>query len=181
MKFWGKKNKPVPMRREVIHGHAWTDPILDAALAELEEGHLRAATTVLAEVRDDPERRDLRLTQLSRPLLGHASEVAALAERHGDPELALLAGVGYLGEAGTIRGPGSADSVGEDRVKLVHATAEKALPYLHAAAGALPDDPIPWHEMMGAGQLLDMDREQQDHLWAEVHRRCPTMWTANQS
>ncbi|PPK65527.1 hypothetical protein V5P93_004998 [Actinokineospora auranticolor] len=181
MKFWGRRST-APAKRTPITGHAWIDPILDAAIAEVTDGHLSAAITVLAEVRDDPETRDLRLDKLTNAIpLGRADDIAELAVEHHDPELALLAGSCYAQEAGAIRGGGWASTVGEERFQLVRATAGKALPFLHGAAEALPDDPIPWAELMSTAVLLGIKREQHDELWGEVHRRCPTLWTANQT
>jgi hypothetical protein len=181
MGIFGRR-KPERARREVIKGHAWIDPVLDAALAELGEGgHLRAATTVLAEVREDTERRDLRLGHLANELVGHADEIGGLAVDHGDPELHLLAGAAFVAEASAIRGAGWASTVGEDRAKMVRSTTRKAVPFLHAAAELLPGDAVPWHELMNVCMLLGADRAEHDRAWGEVAARYPTYWTANQS
>jgi hypothetical protein len=128
MGIFGRR-QPERARREVIKGHAWIDPVLDAALAEVRENkHLRAATTVLAEVRADTERRDLRLGHLAKELFGHADELGGLAAEHADPELHLLAGAAFVAEAAAIRGADWAGTVGEDRFKLVVADPEPTIP-----------------------------------------------------
>ncbi|WP_370943050.1 hypothetical protein AB5J62_28785 [Amycolatopsis sp. cg5] len=180
MKLFGRRAaKPEPDRRTLITGHCYDDLALDAAIAELRDGDLRAAQTVLAECRDDPEVRDLRLSNLSEDLVGHVDEIAELAARHDDPELWLLAGEGFVAEAGAIRGAGWASSVGEDRFKMVHRTCAKAIGPLHRAAELLPSDPTPLVALMAAGMLLNASREQQDQVWEEVLRRCPTHYSAH--
>jgi hypothetical protein len=175
------RRKPKRARREVISGHAWIDPVLDAALAELREGHLRAATTALAEVREDTERRDLRLGQLAEVLVGSADQIAELAADNANPELHLLAGAAFTAEAYAIRGGGWASTVGKDRFKMVRATAAKSIPFLHSAAELRPADAVPWHELMTTCMLLSADRSEHDRVWAEVLARCPTYWTAHQT
>ncbi|RSM76041.1 hypothetical protein DMH04_36655 [Kibdelosporangium aridum] len=178
MGLFSKKKAPLP-RREVIWGRVYEDDLLDAADAELQEGKLNAAVTVLVDSRDNPEVRCLRLGRLGHRLVGSADEIAELAVQHRDPELMLLAGDAFIGEAWAIRGSGWADSVGEDRAKMFLATLEKARGPLQAAADMLPDDPTPWATMLTMGMGLGLDRSEQDAIWAETVRRGPTLYPAH--
>ncbi|MCE7009054.1 hypothetical protein LWC34_40520 [Kibdelosporangium philippinense] len=178
MGLFGKKKAPLP-RREVVWGHCYDDDLLDAAEAELLEGKLNAAVTVLVDSRDNAESRSLRLSRLGHRLVGSADEIAELAARHRDPELMLLAGDAYIGEAWAIRGGGWASSVGEDRAKMFLTTLEKARGPLMTAAEMLPDDATPWAQMLTMGMGLGLDRSEQDAIWAETVKRAPTLYPAH--
>ncbi|ALG06037.1 hypothetical protein [Kibdelosporangium phytohabitans] len=178
MGLFGRKKAALP-RREVIWGHCYEDDLLDAADAELGEGKLNAAVTVLVDSRDNAESRCLRLSTLGHRLVGSADEIAELAAQHRDPELMLLAGDAYIGEAWAIRGSGWASSVGEDRAKLFRATLEKARRPLFAAADMLPGDPTPWAQLLAVGMGLGQDRSEQDAVWAETVKRGPTLFPAH--
>lgn len=180
VKLFGRRApRPEPERRTLILDHCYDDPALDAALDGLREGDLRAAQTVLAEARQDPDTRYLRLGTLSKKLVGHADEIAGLAQRHDVPELWLLAGEAYLDEAEAIRGTGWASGVGEDRFKMVHQVGARAIGPLHRAAELLPDDPAPWVALMSAGLLLSASREQRDEMWREAVKRSPDHYSAH--
>jgi hypothetical protein len=112
---------------------------------------------------------------------GTPTEIGGLAADQGDPELHLLAGAAFVGEASAIRGAGWANAVGEDRFKMVRSTTLKAVPFLHAAAELLPGDAVPWHMLMKACTLLGADRAEHDRVWGEVVARCPTYWTVHHS
>ncbi|MFC0114797.1 hypothetical protein [Kibdelosporangium aridum] len=178
MGLFGKKKAQLP-RREVIWGHCYDDDLLDAAEAELLEGKLNAAVTVLVDSRENAEARSLRLGRLGHRLVGSADEIAELAAQHRDPELMLLAGDAYIGEAWAIRGSGWASSVGEDRAKMFLTTLEKARGPLEAAAEMLPADATPWAQMVTMGMGLGLDRSEQDAFWAETVKRAPTLYPAH--
>nr|WP_042190721.1 hypothetical protein [Kibdelosporangium sp. MJ126-NF4]CEL19537.1 hypothetical protein [Kibdelosporangium sp. MJ126-NF4]CTQ94663.1 hypothetical protein [Kibdelosporangium sp. MJ126-NF4] len=178
MGLFGRKRAALP-RREVIWGHCYEDDLLDAAEAELREGKLNAAVTVLVDSRDDPESRCLRLDELGHHLVGSADEIAELAAQHRDPELMLLAGDAYIGEAWAIRGSGWGSSVGEDRAKMFLGTLEKARGPLETAAELVPDDPAPWAQLLTMAMGLGLDRAEQDAIWAETVKRGPTLYPAH--
>ncbi|KAA2256369.1 hypothetical protein F0L68_26685 [Solihabitans fulvus] len=163
----------------MIIDRTFRDPVLDAAVAEVRDGHLRAATTVLAECRDQPELRALRAEVLSDELIGQAQKIAASATENEDPDLALLAGRAFIAEAWAVRGGGWATSVGEDRFKVFHSTLRRAVQPLHEAAALLPHDPAPWANLLAVGMGLQVDREQIDKIWREVTDRCGTFYPAH--
>jgi hypothetical protein len=169
----------VVVAREVVRNHAYDDPILDIAAEEMDAGHLRAATTVLAECRDQPELRALRLQVLSDHAVGHADELLELAKANTDPDLWLLAGASFIGEAWAVRGSGRAKDIGEDRFKMFFATLRKAVGPLHEAANLLPRDAVPWAQLQTTGMGLQVDREQKDEVWREIISRCPTLYPAH--
>lgn len=180
MKLFGRRApRPEPERRTLIFDHCYDDLALDAALDGLREGDLRAAQTVLAECRTDAETRNLRLLFLAEKLVGHADEIAGLARRYDEPELWLLAGQAYVDEAGAIRGTGWASSVGDDRFKMVHQVAAKAVGPLQRAAELLPDDSTPWIRLMWPGLLLGVSRDQLDEVWHEAVKRAPDHYSAH--
>ncbi len=112
-------------------------------------------------------------------LVGGADELVELARRHQDPELWLLAGTAFIGEAWAIRGGGRAKHVGEDRFKMFFATLRKAVGPLHQAAELLPADAVPWAQLLPVGMGLQVDRDQKDEVWREVITRCPTLFPAH--
>ncbi|HWO60246.1 MAG TPA: hypothetical protein VNO31_09455 [Umezawaea sp.] len=165
--------------REVIRDHTYDDPIVDIAAEEMDAGHLRAATTVLAECRDQPELRALRLEVLRDHAVGHADELLELAKSANDPDLWLLAGASFIGEAWAVRGTGRADDIGEDRFKMFFATLRKAVAPLHEAAGLLPSDAVPWAQLQTTGMGLQVDRGQKDEVWREIVKRAPSLYPAH--
>ncbi|GGS42751.1 MULTISPECIES: hypothetical protein [Actinokineospora] len=163
--------------RTVTRGRSWRDPILDAALAEAEEGRLGAARTVLGECRDQPEIRVFRVGELAEALIGFGDEIATIAGA-GDADLLLLSGAVFVREAWAVRGAGRAETVGAPRFRIFHNHLAQAVAPLRAAAGLLPGDPVPWSEMDPVARGLEFDRGEQDALWAEIASRCPTMTVA---
>ncbi|MGW5053476.1 hypothetical protein [Actinokineospora sp. NPDC004072] len=163
--------------RTVTRGRSWRDPILDAALAEAEEGKLGAARTVLGECRDQPEIRVFRVGELAEALIGFGEEIATIAGS-GDPDLLLLSGAVFVREAWAIRGAGRAETVGAARFKVFHNHLAQAVAPLRGAAELLPADPVPWSELDPVARGLGFDRGEQDALWKEIARRCPTMTVA---
>ncbi|GGM70713.1 hypothetical protein GCM10012275_46420 [Longimycelium tulufanense] len=176
--MFGKRGEHTGPER-MVRDRTYDDLVLDAALAELAEGKLAAAVTVLAECRSEPEVRALRADVLGTELIGQAEEVVTLARETGDPDLWLLGGRAFLAEAWAVRGGGRAERVSDDRRKLFHATLRKAVVPLQSAAERLPRDPVPWASLMVAAMGLGLTREQKDGLWREVAARYPTLWTAN--
>ncbi|WP_307867688.1 hypothetical protein [Umezawaea beigongshangensis] len=174
-----RRKKPAPEPREIVRDHTYEDVVLDAAVEELADGHLKAATTVLAETRDQPELRQLRLEVLRDEAVGHADEILDTAQKHDDPDLWLLAGSAYIGEAWAVRGTGSAKAVGEDRFKVFFSTLRKAVEPLHRAARLLPGDAVPWSQLQTAGMGLQVSREQKDEVWREIISRCSTLYPAH--
>ncbi len=174
-----RRRRPAAVAREVVRDHTYDDAILDIAAEEMDAGHLRAATTVLAECREDPEVRALRVEVLGEHAIGHADELLELAKSNEDPDLWLLAGTAFIREAWAVRGTGRADSVGKDRFKVFFATLRKSVAPLHEAAKLLPGDAVPWAQLQVAGLGLQVDREQKDEVWREVVARCPTLYPAH--
>ena len=162
-------------RRTVTKGRNWADAILDAALAEAEDGRLGAARTVLAECRDEPEIRAFRVGELARALIGFGDEIATIAGA-GDPDLLLLSGAVFVREAWAIGG--AEPDAAQSRSRLFRGHLVQAIPPLRASARMLPDDPVPWAELEPVARGLRFERSVQDELWAEVARRCPTLTVA---
>ncbi|MFD7656568.1 hypothetical protein ACFV4N_21565, partial [Actinosynnema sp. NPDC059797] len=174
-----RRKRPAAVAREVVRDHTYDDAILDIAAEEMDAGHLRAATTVLAECREEPEVRALRAEVLGEHAIGHADELLELAKGNSDPDLWLLAGTAFVREAWAIRGSGRADTVGKDRFKVFFGTLRKAVAPLHEAAKLLPRDAVPWAQLQTAGLGLQVDREQKDEVWREIAARCPTLYPAH--
>ncbi|GGP46511.1 hypothetical protein [Saccharothrix coeruleofusca] len=174
-----RRRRPATVARAVVRDHTYDDAILDIAAEEMDAGHLRAATTVLAECRDEPEVRALRVEVLGEHAIGHADELLELAKSNGDPDLWLLAGTAFIREAWAVRGSGRADAVGKDRFKVFFATLRKAVAPLHEAAKLLPRDAVPWAQLQTAGMGLQVSREQKDEVWREIVARCPTLYPAH--
>ncbi|MFC5289021.1 hypothetical protein ACFPM7_18370 [Actinokineospora guangxiensis] len=170
---WLRRNRRAP--RTVTRGRGWPDAVLDAAVAEAEDGRLGAARTVLAECRDLPEIRAFRVGELAAALVGFGDGVATVAGV-GDPDLLLLSGAVFSREAWTIRG--SAAVVGATREKVFRGHAALAVAPLRAAARLLPHDPVPWAELEPVARGLGAARAERDDVWAEVARRCPTLTVA---
>ncbi|WP_309113916.1 hypothetical protein [Saccharothrix sp.] len=174
-----RRKRPAAVAREVVRDHTYDDAILDIAAEEMDAGHLRAATTVLAECRDEPEVRALRAEVLGEHAIGHADELLELAKANSDPDLWLLAGTAFIREAWAIRGSGRADTVGKDRFKVFFGTLRKAVGPLHEAAKLLPGDAVPWSQLQTAGLGLQVDRDQKDEVWREIVARCPSLYPAH--
>ncbi|MFC7613425.1 hypothetical protein ACFQV2_07205 [Actinokineospora soli] len=101
----------------------WHDPALTAALADLAEHDLTPARTVLADARDDPEVRSLRVEVLSEELIGSGRQILGLAMDDVDPELSLLAGAVAVREARVIA-EGARDA---DAARMTHAYLRRAV------------------------------------------------------
>lgn len=155
-------------------GTDWEDPTLRLALPTVRAGGLEDGRRLLAESRSDPDRRDLRVDQFARAAVAHVDQLAALSRQHPeDPDLALWLGATRIKRAWDIRGGERASSVSaaafEDFWLALGGVAEP----LEQAARLLPEDPVPWDLLKWRGLGLQIDRVEQDDLWAELSRRAP--------
>ncbi|MBP2472686.1 hypothetical protein JOF53_001558 [Crossiella equi] len=174
-----RKEEAAVARPVMVQDRTYDDPVLDAAVAEVDAGGLQAGLTVLAETHDDPEVRTQRVAVLGKTVIGHSDELAAIAEEADNPDLWLLVGEARIQEAWAIRGSGSGASVGKDRAKVFHATLRRAVEPLHRAAKLLPQDAAPWVSLMPVARGLNVDREQNDDLWRKVMERAPMLYPAH--
>lgn len=161
----------------MTRGRQWPDAVLDAAVAEAEDGRLGAARTVLAECREQPEIRAFRVDELARALIGFGDEIATIAGG-GDPDLLLLSGAVFVREGWAIRGTSA--GVRRERERVFRAHLALAAAPLRASARLLPQDPVPWAELEPVARGLSADRAARDEVWDEVARRCPTLTVAVQ-
>ncbi|MET0132789.1 MAG: hypothetical protein ABW215_04265 [Kibdelosporangium sp.] len=173
------RKKPALPVRDIILDHTYEDEILDAAVGAVLEGELKPAITALAECRDQPEIRSLRVRVLAENLVGKAEALQDVGHSTGDPDVWLLAGVTFIEEAWAIRGTGRAKTVGTDRFKMFYATLRKAIGPLNVAGELLEKDAEPWSQLQTVAMGLQADRDQKDEIWREVIARCPTLYSAH--
>jgi hypothetical protein len=160
---------------------AWHDSALAAAIAELAESRLRPVATILAECRDRPEVRSLRVAVLAERLVGQGRGILELAEDDDNPDLLVLAGTIFVREALVITGDLPITELPRARAAVALAYLRKAAAPLNRAAAALPKDPVPVDHLQLVGSLLDVDRPRIDGVWAEAQRRSPTLFSAHRN
>ncbi|ASU83121.1 hypothetical protein CDO52_10300 [Nocardiopsis gilva YIM 90087] len=161
----------------------WQDPALTAGEQAVGDGYLQAGLALLRECRYDYEQRVRRVSALGDAAIGRSGEVYDLLA-DGMPgedaaDILLWLGSTLISEAWEIRGGGYAATVGEDRFKLFFASLGAAEEPLLEAAKLRPDDPVPWHEMLAFGMGMQLDRERQDQIWANVAQRARFLVDAN--
>jgi hypothetical protein len=169
------RRKSVLPQRNVIQGHTYEDPVLDAVVESLPERELKPAIEILAESRAKPEVRALRVRVLAEKLVGRAESLLEAAQTTDDPDTWLLTGSAFISEAWAIRGHGWASSVGEDRYRVFFATLRKAIGPLRRAAEGVPKDAVPWAELQRAALGLQADRDEMDAIWREISARTQTL------
>lgn len=154
---------------------AWHDPALDAAVAELADDDVTPACTVLAEARDDPEVRSLRVEVLADELIGSGRQIIGMAMDDVNAELSLLAGAVAVREARVIA-DGARD---HDAARMTHAYLRRSVGPLNQAAELLAADPVP-HDLLQfpAAVLTPAER---DSPWDQVLRRAPRLFSAHRT
>lgn len=160
---------------------AWHDSALAAAIAELTESRLRPVATILAECRDHPEVRSLRVSVLTDRLVGRGRGILELAEDNDNPDLLLLAGTIFVREALVIAGEVPITELPRGRAAVALSYLRKAAAPLNQAAAALPKDAVPVDHLQLVGSLLEVERGRVDSVWAEAQRRCPTLFSAHRN
>ncbi|MFC5289018.1 hypothetical protein ACFPM7_18355 [Actinokineospora guangxiensis] len=154
---------------------AWDDRTLDAALAELADGDIGPACAVLAEAREQPEVRSLRLEVLAERLVGAGDRVLELAMDEVNPELVLLAGAVALREARVIAdGP-----LDPNALKVAAAYQRRSFGLLAQAAEDVDTDPVP-HEL-ALSIVAGLRPADADAVWGRVAKRCPTFYTGHRT
>ncbi|MBC6450652.1 hypothetical protein [Actinokineospora xionganensis] len=165
----------------VTWDRAWHDAALSAAIAELAESRLRPVATILAECRDRPEVRSLRVAVLADRLVGRGRGILELAEDNDNPDLLVLAGTIFVREALVIAGDVPTAELPRGRAAVALSYLRKAAAPLNKAAAALPKDAVPVDHLQLVGSLLEVDRGRVDSVWAESQRRCPTLFSAHRN
>jgi hypothetical protein len=169
-----------PRTAQVITGRPWVDHALDQAVTAVRDRYFRFGAHVLAESRNDPELRSLRVEALAKAAVGWSGGIEALlAEDARNPDLWLWLGRTRVEEAWSIRPDGRARAVQAARFTTYAKLMRGAREPLRKAAEMLPDDPVPWESMLWLALGLDLDREEKDALWEQVSRRCPTLYGAH--
>jgi hypothetical protein len=164
----------------VIGGRPWTDPLLDRVVDAVRERHLRAGAHVLAEARDDPELRSLRVEALAKAVAGWSQGVELLlSEDPNNPDLWLWLGRARIEEAWRIRPDARARAMQADGYTAYTKRMRAAREPLMRAAALRPDDPVPWEAMLWLALGLDLEREDKDALWAEAVARHPALYGAH--
>lgn len=169
------------MPSPVTWDRAWQDSALSAAIAELAESRLRPVATILAECRERPEIRSLRVAVLADRLVGKGRGILELAGDDDNPDLLVLAGAIFVREALVITGDVPITDLPRGRAAVALSYLRKAAAPLNRAAAALPKDPVPVDHLQLVGSLLDVDRGRVDSVWAEAQRRCPTLFSAHRN
>ena len=167
-------------RAQIIRDRPWADPLLDQVVDAVNQRYLRAAVSCIAETRDDPELRSLRVEALARAARGRSQGIESmLNDDPGNPDLLLWLGRTRVEEAWEIRPTSRGRAVQAAGYREFTKMAQSARAPLLAAAERLPADPVPWESMMWAGLALDLEPEQRDEIWHRVRERCPTLYGAN--
>jgi hypothetical protein len=104
---------------------------------------------------------------------------ALLAQDPGNPDLWLWLGRTRVEEAWRSRPDARARSVQAADYIAYTKRMRSAREPLMRAAEIFPDDPVPWESMMWLALGLDLDRDDKDALWAQAHRRWPTLYGAH--
>jgi hypothetical protein len=144
------------------------------------ERYLRAAVACIAETRNDPELRSLRVEALARAARGRSDTIESmLGDDPGNPDLLLWLGRTRVEEAWQRRPTSRGRAVQAADYRAFTKMVQSARPPLMAAAERLPDDPVPWESMMWAGLALELEPEQRDEIWRHARERCPTLYGAN--
>ncbi|MBB6172765.1 hypothetical protein HNR23_002825 [Nocardiopsis mwathae] len=178
-----KKAKIEALAEGFVTTGLWQDPALSAGAQAVGDGYLQAGLALLRECRYDHELRVSRVGTLGDAAIGRSGEVFDLladgmpAEDAAD--ILVWLGSTLVSEAWEIRGGGYSDTVGEDRYKLFFASLGAAEEPLLEAAKLRPDDPTPWHEMLAYGMGMQLDRDRQDRIWANVAQRARFLIDAN--
>lgn len=162
------------LRRLRELGPAWDDPALTAVLAQVRAGDLPAGHRLLAQCRDEPELRALRVTELAQAATGRGGDLARLcAARPGDADLSLWYGATLVKEAWKVRTSYRAEHIDGERFGAFWAALAAAGGPLHQAAELLPHDPVPWNELQWYAIGMQLGRPELDSIWTELHRRAP--------
>jgi hypothetical protein len=175
---------PAPADRtrpvQVIRDRPWADPVLDQVVDAVHERYLRTAVACIAETRNDPELRSLRVEALARAARGRSDTIESmLGHDPGNPDLLLWLGRTRVEEAWQIRPTSRGRAVQAADYRAFTKMVQSARSPLMAAAERLPDDPVPWESMMWAGLGLKLEPEQRDEIWLHAHERWPTLYGAN--
>ncbi|MFI7616177.1 hypothetical protein ACIBP6_33650 [Nonomuraea terrae] len=164
----------------MVVGRTWTDAALDTGVELVSQGHLQAGIALLSETHDDPELRSLRTEALGDAAIGRSREIMELLDEADHPaDVLLWLGRTIINEAWAIRGGGYASTVGSDRFKMFFATLSTAHEPLMEAARLRPDDAVPWESMIWYGLGMQLDRSEEDAIWAEITSRCDTLFSAH--
>ncbi|SEG16058.1 hypothetical protein SAMN04489712_103441 [Thermomonospora echinospora] len=169
-----------PRAARLIRGRPWLDPVLDRAVDAVRDRYPRVGAAALAESRADPELRSLRVEALAKAAAGWSRGIEALlAEDPGNPDLWLWLGRTRVEEAWRSRPDARARSVQAAGYIAYTKRMKAAREPLMRAAEIFRDDPVPWESMMWLALGLDLGREDKDALWAQAHRRWPTLYGAH--
>ncbi|MBB6118984.1 hypothetical protein [Nocardiopsis algeriensis] len=169
---------PRPLRGHEIEAHLapaslGTDPLLRAGAEAVLDGDTRAGLTLLADSRDDPERRVLEAEVLGRAAIDRFEELTEHLDGGADrADLLLWMGNTLLARA-RRSGGGTADR------KAAVAVLGDAVQLLLTAAGLRPDDAAPWVALQTAAMGAGAEREEKDRLWQEADRRAPHLFAAH--
>ncbi|MFF5260020.1 hypothetical protein ACFY4C_13810 [Actinomadura viridis] len=159
---------------------AWDDPALNAVLPKVRNGDLHAGLELLARTRDDAETRCLYLENLTTAAVGQSARLAHLAaDAPGHPETHLLLGAVRIEEAWEVRSGYRAEHVSQEQFGRFWQLLALAGPPLHRAAALLPADPVPWDRLIWHGIGMQLPRDAQDHVWQELIRRHPFLYSAH--
>lgn len=165
---------------QIIRDRPWNDPVLDQAVEAVGGQYLRAAVPCIAETRDDPELRSLRVEALARAARGWSHGIETmLGDDPGNPDLLVWLGRTRIEEAWQIRPRSRGRAVQAADYQAFTKMVQSARSPLMAAADGLPDDPVPWESMMWAGLALEVEPEHRDEIWRHARERCPTLYGAN--
>jgi hypothetical protein len=148
------------------------DPYRQARNA-LRHGDTGPALSLLAASHGDPEARIHAITTLATeknlPMLPRLE--AQLGQDPWNQDLWLLVGALQQDAAWTARGAARMSDTSEAQIGGLRHHMTRARESLRRAAELRPEDPAPWHQLMGCAMAAQLTRDEPHEMWKELVQR----------